>query len=195
MQTKNFKISYLISCIDKLILIYCTLWKWWLGPQYFVLSKNTFLNRFSSQCGDACWSRTTDTYDLCSHMMLGQVCPRMECLECHWIKIIPRTTKQTDWRLVSDGFWESTRKMSFIWAIGFCKKMSNLYVDFLAMGVLRKKFFKSFLIYLSNLGTRNISYLVQDYVKKGEKVNYEVLVVQLWCAYAFGKCIQKCFIK
>ena len=54
------------------------------------------------------------------------------------------------------------------------------------------------MIYLSgqNLGTRNISYLVQDYVKKGrEKVNYEVFVVQLWSAYAFGKCIQKCFIK
>ena len=120
----NFLSHILISCIDKLILTYC-LWKWWLGPQYFVLTKNTFLNRFSSQCDDAFWSRTTDTYDLCSHMMLGQVCPRMECLECHWIKIIPRTTKQTDWRLVSDGFWESTRKMSFIWAIGFCKKWAT----------------------------------------------------------------------
>ena len=129
---QKISISYLISCIDKLILTYCRLqnWKWWLGPQYFVLSKNTFLNRFSSQCGDACWSRTTDTYDLCSHMMLGQVCPRMECLECHWIKIIPRTTKQTDWRLVSDGFWESTRKMSFIWAIGFCKKWATFILIF-----------------------------------------------------------------
>ena len=124
-KNQNFLSHIMYWQIDFNILHWGALWKWWLGPQYFVLSKNTFLKRFSSQCGDACWSRTTDTYDLCSHMMLGQVCPRMECLECHWIKIIPRSTKQTDWRLVSDEFWESTRKMSFIWAIGFCKKWAT----------------------------------------------------------------------